>query len=92
MAANSADTGLGRYLLLHCISGVYHRTHDLCLGQMNLNLSGVPRACPPMHSISMLVQELLSSVLPLVHVFPFSVESLNSTVSAGAMDDYVRKV
>jgi hypothetical protein len=47
-AALGGDRLAAEYLLLHCISGIYQRVENLCLGQMALNLSDVPPAPAPM--------------------------------------------
>jgi hypothetical protein len=49
-AALGGDRLAAEYLLLHCLSRIYARVEDLCLGQFCLNITGVAAAAPPLHS------------------------------------------
>lgn len=49
-AALGGDRLTAEYLLLHCLSRIYARVQDLCLGQFCLNITSVAAAAPPLHS------------------------------------------
>ena len=58
-AALGGDRLTAEYLLLHCISRIYHRIGGMCIGQFGLNISGVQPATPPLLSPAPLLAGLL---------------------------------
>lgn len=71
------DTVAAEYLLAHLVSTVYVRSELQTLGQYCLNLSNIPAEAIP--EFTTLIYEILEMLLPASHLFPMTLENMNTT-------------
>eukprot|EP01052_Picozoa_sp_SAG31_P010333 SAG31_NODE_564_length_14059_cov_5.728940_8_plen_497_part_00 len=89
------DTLAAEYLLLHCISHVYHRVADVCVGRfcLNLQLSGATSTAKldtdsleNSAAVAQAVYQLLSESLPAVFMFGMTPVLLNKATMVPSKD------
>lgn len=69
------DELAGEFLMCHLIATVHMRSEMNSVGQMSLNLSGIPAEVLPWYTEEL--YKVLESLLPASHLLPLTLENLN---------------
>lgn len=69
------DAVAAEYMMCHLIASVYMRSEMSAVGQMSLNLAGVPASVLPWYTTELYA--VLESLVPVSHLLPLTLENLN---------------